>query len=69
MNWKTSLEKDHGVEVKVCKDSEPNLVAVFDDDKRVTEPVAAMQAEEVSWEAVGYTKAKAKYSDEIKHDS
>lgn len=68
MNWETALEKDHGVEVRMCRDSNPNLVAIFDDGERITEPTAALQAEDVSWEATGYAKAKARYSDEIENE-
>lgn len=62
MNWKTIEEYECDVYIKLCKDSKPNLVAIFDGDERVTEPVAALQAEDMSWRAIGYRDAKKKYS-------
>jgi len=69
MNWRTIQEYDHGVEVRLTTESNPNLVAIFDEGKKVTEPTSAIQSEDVCWEAVGYSEAKARYSDEIDDDT
>lgn len=63
MTWVTVKEFDLGVKVKKNTSNEVQVVAVFDEGKRVTKEVAPIQEEEVKWEASGYARAKEKYTE------
>lgn len=69
MTWQEHEEHGHGVTTKVKPNENPVLVAVFDEDERVTQPTAALQVEEQIWAAQGYADAKAKYCDDIDNES
>lgn len=68
MTWEPIQEYDHGIDVRISREHNPHIVAIFDDGERVTEPTAAIQSEDVCWEAVGYKEAKAEYCDDIDNE-
>jgi len=61
MNWETLDEKDNGIAVKNTTEDEPQLIAVFDGDEKVTKSVDPIQIQEARWLAEGYRRAKKKY--------
>lgn len=53
-----------GVTVLADTESVPATVEVWDGCKRVHEPVAALQKEDIIWWAKGYAKAKEEYTED-----
>jgi hypothetical protein len=61
MNWKVIEDKAGDVTIKKSTDTDPIVIAVFDGNERVSQPVAALRVAEIHWMAEGYYKAKQKY--------
>lgn len=61
MNWEVMEKIDDDVMIKKSTESDPAIIAVFDGNIRVSEPVAALQISEIQWMAEGYYKAKQEY--------